>query len=256
MTESVTDIIVSRSQHQERWPLMMAGSALAHLALLALAILLPHSFSDEEPVRQVMMITLGGAAGPDTGGLTPIGGRAVQEVAPPEPPKPPDPPPAPEKPKMTLPDPKPLPRAEARKKPEETIAKQAPTTGPEVTEGSTPVDTGARGEGFGISSSGRMNDSPVQLDVSDFCCPEYLDQMIAIITRNWHQDQGRPGSSIIKFTIARDGTISAVTIDRTSGFFPLDSAAQRAVQRTRLLPLPGAFPNPTLTVHMRFTYTQ
>src|SRR5687767_777991 len=114
MTESVTDIIVSRSQHQERWPLMMAGSALAHLALLALAIMLP-SFSSEEPVREVMTISLGGAPGTRTGGLTPIGGQAVQEVAPPEPPKQVEPPPAPE-PKMTLPEPKPQPRPKAETK--------------------------------------------------------------------------------------------------------------------------------------------
>jgi TonB family protein len=122
-----------------------------------------------------------------------------------------------------------------------------------VTEGSTPVDTGARGAGFGLSSAGGVG-GDLQLDVSDFCCPEYLNVIVASITRNWRQDQGRAGSCVVKFTIHRNGRIDSVTVDRPSGHYPLDAAAQRAVQLTQLPPLPAGFSNPTLTVHMTFRY--
>ena len=41
-----------------------------------------------------------------------------------------------------------------------------------------------------------------------------------------------------------------------SGFAALDNSSMRALQLTRLAPLPAAFENPTLTVHLRFDYTR
>jgi protein TonB len=256
MTDSVTDIIVARSQRQDRLPRMVAGSTIAHAFVFALLFLLPHG-SSEPTVRQVMTISLGGPESPQTGGLTPIGGRPIQQVAPPEPQKRTEPRVAPVTPKMTIPEPKP---AKTRPAPRvdrsvEKAAAQAPSTGDRVTEGSTPVETRARGTGFGLSSAGGGAGGEVQLDVSgDFCCPEYIELMVATIKRNWDQEQGRTGTSVIKFTIRRDGTLEGVSVDRTSGYPPLDGAAQRAVQLARLPRLPQAFPNPSLTVHLTFNY--
>jgi TonB family protein len=58
----------------------------------------------------------------------------------------------------------------------------------------------------------------------------------------------------MKFTILRDGTIQAPQVERPSGFLALDNAAMRAVQLTRLPPLPPDFDNSTLTVHVTFEY--
>jgi TonB family protein len=116
------------------------------------------------------------------------------------------------------------------------------------------VDTGVRrGQGFGLSSAGGGG-GQVQLDVSDFCCPEYLTQMSDIITRAWDQNQGVAGSTGVKFTIQRNGTIVSPQVEIPSGFLALDSSALRAVQLAKLPPLPAAFQNPTLGVHMRFDY--
>jgi TonB family protein len=253
MIESVTDVIVSRSQRQERLGLTFVSSAFAHAAVLAIFVLMPRT-SANEPPREVMKISLGGSVGPRTGGLTQIGGREVQEVAPPKP-QPRVAPPAPAQPKMTLPTPKPRPAPKPARTTEEVPPSRTVATGAEVTEGSTPVDTGARGKGWGISSAGGAGGG-VTLDVSDFCCPAYLELMIANIHRNWQQEQGRPGSSVIRFTIHRDGSIDIgnVTIDKPSGFLALDLAARRAVQQATLPPLPAAFPNQTLTVYMKFLY--
>jgi TonB family protein len=59
----------------------------------------------------------------------------------------------------------------------------------------------------------------------------------------------------VKFTIQRDGSLTNVELERSSGTTPLDLAAMRAVLTTKTLPpLPEAFPNPTLPVHLNFEY--
>ena len=191
-----------------------------------------------------MTISLGGAPGPKTGGLTQTGARAVQEQAPPDaPPKPVLTPPAPTPPKMTLPDPqvKPRPQPKPTTAPPEANARKT-NTGPQPTDGNARAETPVvRGQGFGLSSAGGAG-------------PDYLAQIVTVIQRSWDQNQGVVGSTTVKFTIARDGTIQAAQVERPSGFIALDNSALRAVQITRLPPLPAAFQNPTLTVHMRFDY--
>ena len=64
-----------------------------------------------------------------------------------------------------------------------------------------------------------------------------------------------PGTVVVKFTIQRDGRLTDTIVERSSGTLSLDQNAQRAVMVTRqLTPLPAAFPNPTLTVHLNFQY--
>ena len=255
MTETVTDIIVARSRQPEGLQTMVLWSTVGHVVVVAFLLLTGTGVVDEPP-QTVMTISLGGAPGPRTGGLTQMGARAVQEQAPAEaPPKPVLTPPAPEPPKMTLPDPKakPQPQPKPQKAPPESAAKRA-NTGPQPTEGNARAETGViRGQGFGLSSAGGGG-GPVQLDVSDFCCPDYLAQMVTFIQRSWDQNQGVVGSTTVKFTVARDGTIQVPLVEKPSGFLALDNSAIRAVQLTRLPPLPAAFPNPSLTVHMRFDY--
>jgi TonB family protein len=93
----------------------------------------------------------------------------------------------------------------------------------------------------------------VTLDV-DFCCSEYIEQMVIAIRRNWDERQGMVGSTTMMFTITRNGTIQAPQVEKSSGFVALDTAAMRALQLSRLPPLPAAFDNPTLTVHLRLDF--
>ena len=52
-------------------------------------------------------------------------------------------------------------------------------------------------------------------------------------------------------------TITEASIERSSGYSALDLNALRAVLGTRQLPpLPAAFPNPILPVHLNFQYTR
>jgi outer membrane biosynthesis protein TonB len=251
----VTDIIVARSRPAERLTAMTAWSVAAHVALVAAVLLVPTRAAQQAP-RTVMTISLGGAPGPRDGGMTQAGGRIVQAVRPPDPVRRAETPPAPTRPAMTLPDP----RARTRPQPKpENAPKDATSrtvsTGEQAREGTTRVETGARGQGFGLSTGGGGG-TGVQLDVANFCCPEYLEQMVSLIQRNWDQNQGVVGTTWMKFTIERDGMIVVPMIERSSGFFALDNAAQRALLLAKLTPLPAAFPNPTLTVHIQFKYSR
>jgi TonB family protein len=220
---------------------MLAWSTAAHLCLVAFFLFGPSWEISVEPQTTVMTISLAGAPGPRAGGMSPMGGRAV-------------PAPEPEVPRRPLPPPPPKP---AERVVATENAPRRPQPQPAVQEepqpGVTRTETSARGQGFGLSTGG-AGGSGVQLDVSNFCCPEYIEQMVTLIQRNWQPNQGVRGVTLMKFTITRAGAIQNVMVERPSGFLALDLAAERALLTTRLPELPAQFPNPTLTVHITFEY--
>jgi outer membrane biosynthesis protein TonB len=239
----VTDVLAERRKRPERFTAMVAWSLAAHGAAVALLLFGPFDWQlvAEEPPRTVMTISLAGAPGPRAGGMTPTGGRAVPEPTPAKPRAVPPPPPKP----RAMPSPTaPVRRPQPQPKPD-------PDAEPEP--GVTRTETGARGQGFGLATGG-AGGSGVQLDVANFCCPEYIEQMVTLIQRNWQSTQGVSGSTLMMFTITRGGSIQGVMIERPSGFVALDLAAERALLLTRLPELPVQFPNPTLTVHLTFEY--
>lgn len=250
MNEAVTDVVVARAHQPDRLSAMLVWSIGAHIVLVALILAAPDT--EVEPPPQVMMISLGGAPGPRTGGLTQMGGRAVQAPPPEEPVRRAETAPAPTPPPMALPDPKAKPAPKPATAPKDATGK-TPTAGETPREGTARAETQVRGQGFGLSTGGGGGGG-VRLD-SDFCCPEYIDQMVAIVRGNWTQNLRQVGMTTMKFTITRDGTLTAVQTERSSGFVELDLQAQRALLNTRKLPpLPQAYPNPSLTVHLDFVY--
>jgi TonB family protein len=79
--------------------------------------------------------------------------------------------------------------------------------------------------------------------------------MIQLIQQNWNAQQDVAGQTLMKFTVMRDGRITSVQTERSSGYFALDQGAQRALLSTRQLPpLPAQFPDQSLTVHLNFQY--
>jgi TonB family protein len=150
---------------------------------------------------------------------------------------------------MALPDPKSKPVTAPKEAPREATGK-TPSTGAKPQEGSTRAQTQVRGQGFGLSSGGGGG-SGIRVD-SDFCCPEYIIEMRDRIRENW-RNEGIPGLTTYKFVVQRDGTITNVQLEKSSGLGPLDFNAQRSLLLTRRLPpLPDAYTNPTLTVHLDF----
>jgi TonB family protein len=241
----------------------MAGISLAvHGAIAVFLVLGPtHWFrAPVESKKSVMTISLGNAGeGTRSGGLTPIGGRPVQTTEP-APVREAVRPPAAAAPEMVVPKPTAKPAQPLKPSPlqpqtttTEARGKQL-TRGEEIRTGNALADTGARGQGFGLSTGGGAG-SGSTLDVADFCCPDYLVLMMDKIKSNWNQQVELPGTVLVKFTIQRDGRLTETTVERSSGALSLDQNAQRAVMVTRqLTALPAAFPNPTLTVHLNFQY--
>ena len=249
MNEAVTDVIVSRSRDADRLSSMVAWSFAAHVAFVAVMLVMPEPAV--EPPPQVMMISLGGAPGPRTGGQTQLSARAVQVPPPQEPVRRAESAPAPKPPPMALPDPKSKPAPKPDRAPKEATAK-TPSSGPEPREGSARAETQVRGQGFAGLSSGGGAGGGVRVD-GDFCCPEYIGEMAEMIRRNWRREAGLVGVTTFKFTIARDGSIRDIQLERSSGLRQLDLEAERALLNTRRLPeLPRAYTNPTLTVHLDF----
>ena len=247
----VTDVIVARQRQPDALSAMVFWSVGAHVAIVALLLFGPFDWglTANEPPRTVMTISLAGAPGPRAGGMTPMGGREIPETA--AKPAPPVPVPAPPKPaaREALPAPKPQPTTPAAR----TTRPAAKPAAEEPTPGATKTETGARGQGFGLSTGG-SGGSGVQLEAGDFCCPDYLQQMVTLIQQNWQSKQGVVGATVMRFTITRRGSIEAVQVFQTSGFLALDLAAQQALLRTRLPELPAQYPNQSLTMRVTFEY--
>ena len=261
----IADVLRDRMVEPGGLNRMVAVSLLAHGLGLALLLLAPDGWlpgQSAEP-RKVMTITLGGGnGGPANGGMTSIGGRAVQALTPPDEAKKPEQarPLASKTPAMTVPMPgktraRPLPPQPVKEAPVEAQGR-TPSRGAETRTGSALVETGARGQGFGLSTSGGTGGNS-RLDVADFCCPEYLVLMVEKIRANWNARAEVVGETIVKFVVQRDGTIAGTEVEKQSGYTALDINALRAVVATRqLTPLPAAFPNSTLTVHLNFQYSR
>jgi protein TonB len=257
MKDAVSQVIVERAVGADGafWR-MLALSTLAHAGVLSLLVLLPGALggSRAEELQPVMTISLGGAPGPRAGGMTPLGGRPVQQAVTEPPRREPVRPPAAREPEMTVPV------KEARRAPRAAAVPQAPaeargaqpTRGPREQLGSAVADTGGSGIGFGLSTGGGGTGGEINL--GDFCCPEYLSTLLQVIQRNWNPKQGVAGTVAVKFTIQRDGRITGVEVARSSGYAILDLAAQRAVALSTLPPLPPGYTNPTLTIHLNFQY--
>jgi periplasmic protein TonB len=258
MNEAVSDILIERARVTEGMSRMVAVSLTAHVALLTTLVLLPglwRSSTGPEPV--LMTISIGGTEGPELSGMTSISDRAVQAVAPPDAKPEPDTPPARTAPEMTEPDRvvKPTIKAKPVEKPADKSSSRKPTTGAEIKTGDARVKTGGAAIPFGGLAQGGGGTGGVQLDVQNFCCPEYIQTMVQRIRQSWNQNQGATGEVWVKFTIRRDGMLTLVEVEKPSGQAMLDLESRRAVLMTRQLPpLPAQFTEPHLTVHLAFNY--
>lgn len=272
MAVATTSAFDPRPADVRRLNRMIAWSIAIHALLAAVLLFTPRSWWVKEPEpRRVMTISLGGSPGPSSTGRTSIGGRTVEQQAPPPPrpetarPAQPAPPvPSSAAPVRTLPPPATRTTPSTRQPPPATTTRpqaeaprvtgRTPVTGPQVSQGSTRADTGARGQGVGLSFGGGLSGG--ETDLSDFCCPEWVSAMLNAIEGRWNKNQPERGTTVLRFTIARDGSIdrNTITVVQRSGYGVLDRAAQAALQDVRLPPLPAAYPNPTLTVRLSFPY--
>lgn len=230
----------------------LTWSIVVHLVLLAAVFVI--SRRAEEPPKPRMMISLGGTPGPRSTGMSEIGGRTVEEVAPPPrrpeparptPPKVENAPVVTRKPPVTA-----KPVVTDRPQP---VTTRPPVTGRQVTQGTTPTDTGVSSTSQGLSFGG--NDGTGGLtDLRDFCCPAYLETMRARIDAVWKKAQAASGVNVVRFTVRRDGTVTDIQFEKPSGIGILDRASRSALLDVRLPALPAEYKGDTITVHVTFPY--
>ena len=127
----------------------------------------------------------------------------------------------------------------------------------EGTSGTAPGETGdqlgrrggPRGDPLGTTAFGSEVGS---LDNPDFTFGYYLDRMLSLIDAQW----ARPGmgsgvKAVIFFRIHRDGSMSDLRVEQSSGYNSFDLAALRAVQNAAPFPpLPRAYKHQDLGVNL------
>jgi TonB family protein len=253
----IDDILDLRAPDPHEFNRILGWSFVIHLVAITLLFVLPRSWITTDRTPPILMtISLAGSPGERTTGMTPVGGRPVEQATPapkrPEPIKPAaskrDVMKVPEKTPVKPPPPKP---ASAVEQPPSPITRP-PTTGREVTTGSSTAETGARGQGTGLTSGGGGTGAAV--DVTNFCCNEYIVDMQRRIERYWQRGLPDRGETVLKFVIHRDGQVTDIAVEKSSGSGLLDRAARSALMQATLAPLPDRYEGDTLTVHLSFPY--
>lgn len=254
--DAVSEVLVARAPKDDGLGSMLGASVAAHVALVLAFVLIPAWWfgAENKPPETIMEISLGGPIGPDKSGLATLGSRAIQQAV--ETAKPVEPvrPPSAKTPEMIEPTKAPPRKTTPNKMEAKDPRSTKPTVGKETQKGNAVAETGAKGLGFGLSSGG--GGAGAYLDVSNFCCPEYLATVFAGIKSNWNDRQGAAGSTLMRFVIQKDGRIADITVEKSSGVDLLDWYARRALVLVKAPPLPPAFPDQALVVHLYFDYTR
>src|ERR1700681_112554 len=105
----VTDVLRDRMHEPSGLQYMAVVSLAAHVVVFGTFMLVPGTWMSSQSAQDpatVMTITLGGGGGPQSGGLTPVGGRPVQAQTPPDAPREAVRPPAAAAPEMAVPAPR------------------------------------------------------------------------------------------------------------------------------------------------------
>ncbi len=150
--------------------------------------------------------------------------------------------------------PKPVATAPPAVEAPETQASEKAMAAPEQqsTPRPTPVPAPAGGAGLSVGGS---NDQTIPGIPSDFHFAYYVQRMLALIEARWYKPVAPSGTkALVRFTINRDGRLSRIELESSSGNSSFDRAALRALYATNPLPpLPPAYSKPSLTVHLAFS---
>ena len=215
-------------------------SLTIHLAITIIAVNWVRFRHVDYVPRQVYNVTL----------ITPqpVQAQSVVQTPPPQPEpevKQPEPEPEPEE-EMAPPPPKPKPKP----KPKPPVKKTVPTTQVEKTAPpAEPVEEAAEAA---------PEHGDVQLDAEDFPFAHYISRMRRKIAASWRVPEGSQGEDRfcrIYFRVHRDGSVSDVAVEESSGLFMFDQSAQRSVvQAAPMPPLPREYTDSWLGVHFSFAY--
>jgi protein TonB len=272
VSQAVDRILAQRSRRGSRRPeaVSLGLAALLHGGAVTLALLLPRLTPPPPPMTFVPVQIIPAAA---------LGVRRPASRPKSATPEPPAPEPAPAKAEPPAkPEPKPekiaakprddvptLPDRTTKKpeKPEKTPPKPAPRPAAPGGAGTNPAgaallgtpdgEAGRRGAATGNPLGTSAFGSEIAgLDNPDFKFGYYLDQILSAIDARWARPPlGDKVQCTISFRIQRDGSITELTVARSSGYNSFDLAALRAVQNASPFPpLPRAYRNDSLGVNL------
>lgn len=151
-------------------------------------------------------------------------------------------------PPKELPKPKPEEKPKVEAQPQEKIEVEEPKPKEQVETPDKPVEKVSKPVVSGPSVSNTDSNFPFDW---------YLSRVEGLIARNWKPRQIGFGkravvSCAVHFSIARNGTVSQVTLVRNSGVGVFDRESLRAVQTTKMPPLPPQFTGNSLGVTFIF----
>ncbi len=255
----------------------VVSSVTAHAALFLLLLFSPHlpATSKKEMIHYVNVISFPGGGGPSAAG----GGEKIVET------------PLPKKlalkdlttlskleqePASSLRYPVKKPQKEAKVKPEKTASIQkeqkageaAEATSGEAGTGSGSGTGGGPGSGIRIGGGEGAGIGPgfssafsSQIGLSNFPFTYYLQIIIDKVSSNWFTSLIEPGISgnfraTVYFKIHRDGKISDIKIQESSGIASLDLSALRAVQSSSFPPLPRDYEGEFLAIYLIFEHSK
>jgi len=130
-----------------------------------------------------------------------------------------------------------------------------PAPGPAVTTPTRPAEPPAAP--LGQRTGSPQGAAAMTLNASDFPFAWYLAAVQRKITERWDQ-WAQPGRQpVAVFSISRDGRVSNVAIEKTSGNSYYDQKALRAInEAVPFPPLPAEWPKPELTIQLGFNFAQ
>ena len=245
--DTLGDPLLGHGNESLEWKLGTFGTVALHLGV-ALAYVIgsritpPHRFLTPQAVS-VRLVPMSSIPGPKT-----------ETAAPPEP----------SRPVIEKAEEEPTPSKKALPTPEKKPDKKTPSVHPaEVSPkaarkvSGAPVELPSSGEASGGAGppgpASNLGTSLSAFDSADFNYSYYVAQMLASIGANWFKPTDQAVNPVIFFRIARDGSISDVRVEKSSGLPFVDRAAQRAVLASSPLPpLPADFHESSLGVHLKF----
>ncbi|MDH4035932.1 MAG: TonB family protein [Candidatus Krumholzibacteria bacterium] len=172
--------------------------------------------------------------------------RVVRPVVQPDPPAPE---PVPEEKDEEMPPPP----DEPKKKPpvKKETKKQVPTT--QIQKTIPPAEADTSGQQMAAPPTGSISFE------HDFPFAHYIGRMRQKIAATWRPPGGSPEERACRvyFRVHRDGSVSNVAVEESSGLSLFDQSCQRAVlQSAPLPPLPREFKDAYLGVHFSFLYRE
>lgn len=220
------------------WRQGLPLSALTHAFVLLLVVMFGNTVT-QHPVKQAKYINVSIVRLPQT---KPPETQTVLDVAPPEA----QPEIKPELPPKELPKPKPETKV-VEKKPQQEIKE------PEV----IPADIETKPDVKAETQQPALSAPAIKGTDEDFPFSWYINLVEGKVVSQWKPRQLGFGkraivSCTVHFRIARNGTVSQVTLIRNSGVGVYDRESLRAVKTTRLPPLPPQYKGNSLGITFTF----